>query len=51
VSAVDNLKEAVELYIEEFGVPEEIKGRIGLVVPDHKEIDIGTLREIIRQVF
>lgn len=24
-------------------------GKIGLVVPNHKEIDIGTLAEIIRQ--
>jgi predicted RNase H-like HicB family nuclease len=61
--AISNLREACELYIEEMGVPEgatseetivasfEVKqdGRIGVVVPTHKEIDKGTLIEIIRQ--
>ncbi len=27
----------------------DLEGKIGLVVPDHKEIDKGTLIEIIRQ--
>ncbi len=30
-------------------VKESAKGKIGVVVPNHKEIDKGTLLEIIRQ--
>jgi len=40
--ALKNLKEAVEVYIEEMGVPEEIKTGVTLVahfeVPSHGEI-------------
>ena len=40
-SALNNLKEAVELYIEEMGVPTEIKQEITIVahfeVPSHAE--------------
>ncbi len=40
--ALTNLREAVELYIEEMGMPKEFAGQEAI-------IDRGTLLEIIRQ--
>jgi predicted RNase H-like HicB family nuclease len=46
--AIENLKEATELYLEEF--PKETsEGVTGCVVPLHRELAIGTLRGILRQ--
>ncbi len=43
--ARNNLVEAIELFLETAS-PSEIKDRL---LPDHDELQIGTLRSIIRQ--
>ena len=50
--ALANLREATEVYLEEFPVvlrKQMAGGTAGCVVPLHRELAIGTLRGILRQ--